>query len=72
LPKVISLVGARPQFVKEAMIYKEVRRLSAWDHVLVHSGQHYDASMSAAFHKKSGSLHGHRQRIPRSHDGPRP
>jgi UDP-N-acetylglucosamine 2-epimerase (non-hydrolysing) len=49
LPKVISLVGARPQFVKEAMIYKEVRRLSAWDHVLVHSGQHYDASMSGAF-----------------------
>ncbi len=49
MPKVISLVGARPQFVKEAMIYREVQRLSPWNHVLVHSGQHYDAAMSGSF-----------------------
>lgn len=49
MPKVLSLVGARPQFVKEAMIYREVQRLSPWNHVLVHSGQHYDAVMSGSF-----------------------
>ena len=47
--KVISLVGARPQFIKEAVIGREARRRGAWRHVLVHSGQHYDANMSDIF-----------------------
>ena len=47
--KVISLVGARPQFIKEAVIASEVYKANAWNHVLVHSGQHYDANMSDLF-----------------------
>ena len=47
--KVVSLVGARPQFVKEAMVSRAARRLGAWRHVLVHSGQHYDCNMSDIF-----------------------
>ncbi|NLM71371.1 MAG: UDP-N-acetylglucosamine 2-epimerase (non-hydrolyzing) [Synergistaceae bacterium] len=46
---IISLVGARPQFVKEAVVGAEARRRGAWRHVLVHSGQHYDANMSDIF-----------------------
>ncbi|MDR1442858.1 MAG: UDP-N-acetylglucosamine 2-epimerase (non-hydrolyzing) [Bifidobacteriaceae bacterium] len=47
-PKVISVVGARPQFVKlapvaEAMAHSGVR------HLIVHSGQHYDHTMSESF-----------------------
>ena len=42
MKKVVSLVGARPQLIKEAVVGAEVRRRGAWDHVLVHSGQHYD------------------------------
>ncbi len=49
MKKVISLVGARPQFIKEAIIGAEVRRQNAWNHILVHSGQHYDANMSDIF-----------------------
>ena len=44
--KVVSLVGARPQFIKEAVINKAVRDTNAWRHILVHSGQHYDFNMS--------------------------
>ncbi len=47
--KVVSLVGARPQFVKEAMLNLSVRKTNAWNHILVHSGQHYDANMSDVF-----------------------
>ncbi len=49
MKKIFSLVGARPQFIKEAVVGAEVRRLNAWRHVLVHSGQHYDANMSDVF-----------------------
>lgn len=47
---VFSVVGARPNFMKVAPIH---RALSAYDehirHVIVHTGQHYDAIMSDAF-----------------------
>lgn len=49
MKKVVSLVGARPQFIKEAVVGAEARRRNAWNHILVHSGQHYDANMSDIF-----------------------
>lgn len=52
--KLVSLVGARPQFIKEALVGEAARRLNAWRHVLVHSGQHYDANMSDIFFRELG------------------
>ncbi|QLA20003.1 non-hydrolyzing UDP-N-acetylglucosamine 2-epimerase [Desulfolutivibrio sulfoxidireducens] len=52
--KIVSLVGARPQFVKEALVGQAARESGAWDHVLVHSGQHYDPDMSDVFFKEFG------------------
>ena len=52
--KIISLVGARPQFVKEALVGAAVRQSHAWQHVLVHSGQHYDVNMSDIFFQELG------------------
>ena len=45
--KVLSVVGARPQFIKAAPVTRALR--TAHTEVLVHTGQHYDAAMSAAF-----------------------
>ncbi|WP_126994207.1 non-hydrolyzing UDP-N-acetylglucosamine 2-epimerase [Thermosipho globiformans] len=48
--KTISLVGARPQFIKEAIINKELKNKYISE-VIVHSGQHYDFNMSDVFFK---------------------
>jgi UDP-N-acetylglucosamine 2-epimerase len=46
--KVISLVGARPQFIKEAVLHRQFK-MKGIDEVLVNSGQHYDAAMADVF-----------------------
>jgi len=49
--KIMSFVGARPQFIKVAPIDHEFKRRDI-EHVVVHSGQHYDDNMSAVFFKE--------------------
>jgi UDP-N-acetylglucosamine 2-epimerase (non-hydrolysing) len=53
--KVLSVVGARPNFVKTAPVVSELRRRRPdWAHVLVHTGQHYDPMMSSVFLEELG------------------
>ena len=49
--RVLSCVGARPQFVKAAVLSAELERRGIED-VLVHTGQHYDAQMSDVFFRE--------------------
>jgi len=46
--RVVSVVGARPQFVKLAPVAEALAAAGA-EHVIVHTGQHYDARMSDVF-----------------------
>ncbi len=48
--KVVSIVGARPQFIKAAAVSRVLR--SAHTEVLLHTGQHYDDDMSAIFFRE--------------------
>jgi UDP-N-acetylglucosamine 2-epimerase (non-hydrolysing) len=48
--KLISLIGARPQIIKEAILNKEFDKKGIKE-ILVHSGQHYDFNMSDVFFK---------------------
>jgi UDP-N-acetylglucosamine 2-epimerase len=50
--KVASVVGARPQFIKAAPLDRELRK--EHQHVLIHTGQHYDYAMSAVFFDELG------------------
>jgi UDP-GlcNAc3NAcA epimerase len=45
--RVLTVVGARPQFIKAAPVSRALR--AAHSEVLVHTGQHYDDAMSARF-----------------------
>ena len=45
--KILSVVGARPQFIKAFVVSNELRH--AHEEVLVHTGQHYDDELSGAF-----------------------
>lgn len=47
--KVVTIVGARPQFVKASVVSRELRTRVGMSECLVHTGQHYDTSMSGVF-----------------------
>lgn len=47
--KIISVVGARPNFMKIAPFCRALEQEKSIEHILVHTGQHYDVRMSEAF-----------------------
>jgi UDP-N-acetylglucosamine 2-epimerase (non-hydrolysing) len=53
--KIINIVGARPNFMKMAPIIEALdRHPEHFEHLLVHTGQHYDQRMSKAFFEDLG------------------
>lgn len=52
--RILTVVGARPQFVKAAPISRAIAARNGICEVLVHTGQHFDASMSQIFFDELG------------------
>jgi UDP-N-acetylglucosamine 2-epimerase (non-hydrolysing) len=52
--KVLHVVGARPNFMKAAPVWRALERGGAASQRLVHTGQHYDAGMSDVFFAELG------------------
>lgn len=50
--KIVSVIGARPQFIKYAPLSKELRKTHR--DILIHTGQHYDYNMNKVFFDELG------------------
>ena len=48
----VTIVGARPQFVKAAAVSRAFATVGGIDECIVHTGQHYDDTMSAVFFRE--------------------
>lgn len=70
MSRVVTILGARPQFVKAAVLSREFRNNSNINEIIIHTGQHFDHNMSKIFFEEleipspkyslniSGGLHG--------------
>lgn len=54
MKKIVTIVGARPQFVKAAVVSKEFIKSKEIAEVIIHTGQHFDANMSEIFFEEMG------------------
>jgi len=49
MKKIVTILGARPQFVKAAVLSRVVQNHQEIEEVIIHTGQHFDANMSDIF-----------------------
>lgn len=49
MKKIVTIIGARPQFIKASVVSKAIQETAGLTEVLVHTGQHFDANMSDVF-----------------------
>ncbi len=50
--KIVTVVGARPQFIKAAAVSREIAKHPEITECIIHTGQHYDDNMSAVFFRE--------------------
>lgn len=52
--KILTVLGARPQFIKASVVSHAISKIPSLTEVLVHTGQHFDANMSDVFFEELG------------------
>ncbi|MFV0924864.1 non-hydrolyzing UDP-N-acetylglucosamine 2-epimerase [Pseudomonas palmensis] len=59
--KILTIIGARPQFIKASVVSKAILEQPGLSEVIVHTGQHFDANMSDIFFDQLGIPKPHHQ-----------
>lgn len=54
MKKILTIIGARPQFIKASVVSKAILETPGLEEVILHTGQHYDANMSDLFFEQLG------------------
>lgn len=54
MKKIVTIVGARPQFIKASAVSASIQAAAGIEEIIVHTGQHYDANMSDVFFDELG------------------
>ncbi len=54
MKKIITVIGARPQFIKASVVSRLIAHSSELQEVVVHTGQHFDSNMSDIFFRELG------------------
>lgn len=49
MKKIVTVIGARPQFIKASAVSRAISETGSIQEVIVHTGQHFDDNMSAVF-----------------------
>lgn len=60
MKKIITVIGARPQFIKAAAVSRELLKSKKLKEIIIHTGQHFDKNMSDVFFEE--------MEIPRPHN----
>lgn len=54
MKKILTIIGARPQFIKASVVSKALKECEGLSEILVHTGQHFDSNMSNIFFDQLG------------------
>ena len=54
MKKILTVLGARPQFIKASVVSHAIAQTDTLSEVIVHTGQHFDANMSDVFFEELG------------------
>ncbi|WP_086482145.1 non-hydrolyzing UDP-N-acetylglucosamine 2-epimerase [Oceanospirillum sanctuarii] len=49
MQKILTIIGARPQFIKASVVSRAIQQTEGIEEILLHTGQHFDANMSDVF-----------------------